>query len=54
MRKNELIEVKKLQEDIKKEKEDKRAKKLQELENAQKVIKANELDRQRAMVEKEN
>lgn len=28
VRKNELIEVKKLQEDIKKEKEDKRAKKL--------------------------
>ena len=43
-----------MQEDIKKEKEDKRTKKLMELENAQKVIKANELDRQRALIDKEN
>lgn len=54
LRNNELTEVKKLQEDIKKEKNDKKQKKLKELEAAQKVIEENELDRIQRIKDKEN
>ena len=53
MRNNELTEVQKLQEDIEKEKFDKKQKRLTELEAAQKVIKENERERMIRMAEKE-
>ena len=53
IRNNELTEVQKLQEDIEKEKFDKKQKRLTELEAAQKVIKENERERMIRMAEKE-
>jgi hypothetical protein len=53
MRKGELVEVEKLKNEIKQEKEDKRQKKATELGNAQKVIKENEQERLIRMKEKE-
>ena len=53
MRNNELTEVQKLQEDIMKEKFDKKQKRLTELEAAQRVIKENEKERMIRLAEKE-
>lgn len=53
IRNNELTEVQKLQEEIKKEKNDKKQKKITELEAAQRVIHENELDRIQRMKDKE-
>lgn len=53
IRNNELTEVQQLQESIKKEKNDKKQKKMTELENAQRVIHENELDRIQRMKDKE-
>ena len=53
LRKNEINEVEKLKEDIQKEKNDKKQKRVAELERAQKVIQENELDRIKRIKEKE-
>ena len=53
MRKGELVEVEKLKNEIKQEKEDKRQKKATEFGNDQKVIKENEQERLIRMKEKE-
>ena len=53
MRNEELSEVEKLQQEIKREKIDKRAKKIAELQAAQKVIRENEIERQEREKDKE-
>ena len=53
IRNNELTEVQKLQDELKKEKNDKKQKKMTELEAAHRVIHENELDRIQRMKDKE-